>query len=520
MRIRGAAVSRQGSTYSGKCGKWAVSSRMYLTPADPVQMIPSIGGADSCGAEFHLEVRGLNRLDLPRGAWRTAALSLITASALALSLAPAAADPAPSGDIRDRLDAIPGLQVVEEKPTEPGFRYFVMTYRQPADHEHPERGTFEQRLTLLHRGFDRPTVLQTSGYNVGTTPGRAEPTRLVDGNQISTEQRFFEPSRPDPADWDLLDIRQAATDHHRIVTAIDDIYTGKWLSTGGSKGGMTSVYHRRFFPGDLDGTIAYVAPHDNIDREDRAYLRFFEEVGDTPECQRNLEAVQRTALERRTEIVDHYEDLAAEEGWTFDRTIGTADRAYEMAVLDTPYIFWQYTGTAGCAGVPAADAPTSEIIDFVDLTAGFEFYTDQGTIPYVPYYHQATSQLGTPSVPTAHLKGLLRYPGLYHARNYLPDDLDDVPHDNRAMPDIDRWVRSRGTEMMFVDGGYDPWAAEHFTPGSAESQDSYRYVVPGGTHGSTIAKLPEEQRAEATATVLRWAGLDTPRVKRDRKSVV
>ncbi|PSK98005.1 PS-10 peptidase S37 [Murinocardiopsis flavida] len=447
----------------------------------------------------------------PLAAFRTAALSLLTASILALPTAmaaPVAAAPAQPDDIRDRLTEIPGLTVVEEKPTEPGFRYFVLAYTQPADHDDPDGGSFEQRLTLLHRGFDRPTVLQTSGYGVGTTPSRSEPTRLVDGNQVSTEQRFFGPSRPDPTDWDDLDIEQAAADHHRIVDAIDAIYTGAWLSTGGSKGGMTSVYHRRFYPDDVNGTVAYVAPHDNIDREDRAYIDFFDTVGDDPACQQDLEAVQRTALERRGELVDHYEGLAADNGWTFDRTIGSSDRAFEMLVLDTAYIFWQYTGMAGCGEVPAADAPTAEIAAFLDNAVGFEPYTDQGTLPYVPYYYQAVNQLGTPSVPTSHLKGLLRYKGLYQARSYLPDELADVRHDNRAMPDIDRWVRKSGTEMLFVDGEYDPWSAEPFTPGSAPGQDSHRYVAPGGTHGSTIAALSGPDREAATATVRRWAGLD------------
>ena len=33
------------------------------------------------------------------------------------------------------------------------------------------------------------------------------------------------------------------------------------------------------------------------------------------------------------------------------------------------------------------------------------------------------------------------------------------------------------------------------------------YVVPGATHSTSIAALPPGQRAEATATVLRWAGV-------------
>ena len=131
--------------------------------------------------------------------------------------APGAAAAQSGGDIADQLRAIPGMTLIEERTAPAPYRFFVLSYRQPADHEHPRKGSFEQRLTLLHKRTDRPMVLHTSGYNVRISPTRSEPTRLVDGNQISVEQRFFAPSRPEPADWSKLNIWQAATDHHRLA---------------------------------------------------------------------------------------------------------------------------------------------------------------------------------------------------------------------------------------------------------------------------------------------------------------
>ncbi|MDT0302689.1 S28 family serine protease [Streptomonospora wellingtoniae] len=438
--------------------------------------------------------------------WRAAAGALLTATALLFTAAPASADPAPT-DIADRLEAVPGLRIIEETETEPGFRHFVLGYEQPADHGDADGRTFEQRLTLLHRGFDRPTVLHTSGYNVSVGAFRSEPARILDANQISTEQRFFEPSRPDPADWDDLDIRQAAADHHRLVEALNDIYRQEWISTGASKGGMTSVYHRRFYPDDIDGTVAYVAPNDVVDREDHAYRKFFRTVGDDPQCQDDLEGLQHEALERRGELVDHYTALAQKNDWTFDRTLGSADRAFEILVLDTAWAFWQYQPyPEACADVPAPDASTEEIAAFLDDVAGFSFYTDQGTLPYIPYYFQAATQLGTPSVPTGHLDGLLRYPGLFQARSYLPDEMDVPRFDRWAMPDVDHWVSHRSERMLFVDGEYDPWGAEHFRAGSAK-RDTMRFVAPGANHGADIAALADADRAKATEALKRWAGV-------------
>ena len=135
-----------------------------------------------------------------------------------------------------------------------------MTFDQPADHGHPEGVHFQQRLTLLHRDVAAPMIIFNSGYDLDPNPSRSEPTRFVNGNQLSCEHRYFAASRPDPTDWTLLDIEQAAADQHRVIQAFKTIYGGRWLSTGASKGGMTSIFHRRFYLYDVDGTVAYVAP--------------------------------------------------------------------------------------------------------------------------------------------------------------------------------------------------------------------------------------------------------------------
>ncbi len=98
-------------------------------------------------------------------------------------------------DIKDQLLAIPGMSLVEEKPYT-GYRYFVLNYTQPVDHRHPSKGTFQQRITVLHKDVSRPTVFYTGGYNVSTTPSRSEPTRIADANQVSLEYRYFTPPAP------------------------------------------------------------------------------------------------------------------------------------------------------------------------------------------------------------------------------------------------------------------------------------------------------------------------------------
>ena len=421
---------------------------------------------------------------------------------LSIVLSPAAARAAEDPLLR-QLEAVPGLTVVSETAGA-GYRFFVLTYRQPADHRHPGRGAFDQRLTLLHRSEDAPVVLSTSGYGLAAAPrpAQTEPTALLGANQISVEHRFFTPSRPAPADWSDLTIWQEATDEHRIVTAFKRLYAGRWIQTGASKGGMTSVYHRRFYPGDVDGVVAYVAPDDVINPADRAYDRFFDTVG-TASCRAALDGVQQEALRRRDRLVPRLEAAAAEEGWTFAGTLGTADRSFEMTVLDTVWAFWQYSSVAACATVPATTATDEQLYDWIDGVAGWSFYTDQGLAPYFPYYYQAASQLGWPSLRFDHLRGLREYPGLYTANSSLPAELRR-PHNPVPMVDVDLWVRTVSSRMIFIYGENDPWGAERFTP---SRRDSALFVAPGANHGANISRLSAADNADATAMLRRWAGV-------------
>ncbi|MFF3596398.1 S28 family serine protease [Kitasatospora indigofera] len=432
-------------------------------------------------------------------------LLALGSAAPALASGEGAGPAAAATDIKDRLAAIPGVTVTEEKPTTTGHRYFLLTYTQPVDHRRPWLGTFQQRFSVLHRGEDRPTVFYTNGYTLGTTPSRTEPTRLLDGNQVSVEYRYFTPSRPQPADWSKAGIQQAAGDAHRLITALKGIYDHEWISTGASKGGMSSVYHRRFYPDDVDGTVAYVAPNDVDDREDSAYSAFFDQVG-TPACRAALDAAQRELLVRRATLEPRYAADNAAVGNTFG-TIGNADRAYEVGVLDVVWAFWQYSTEADCADVPAAGATDDQLYAWLDTHSGVTSNSDQSLAGYTAYYYQAGTELGSPNFDVSHLKGLLHYDTkeLYSPRSYVPRSIP-MRFDPSAMRDIDRWVRHDAERIIFVYGQNDPWGAERFTLGRG-SEDSYVYTAPGANHGAKIAALTPAESAAATAKLLDWAGL-------------
>jgi len=134
-----------------------------------------------------------------------------------------------------RLRQLSGVTVREAPTDQPGFHYYVLQFTQPIDHDNPDLGTFQQEVSLLHRDerANVPMIVATSGYSDSIQDKPCELTKMLAANQVSIEHRYFGESRPSPADWTKLTIRQMADDEHRIISALRTVYRGAFLTTGG-----------------------------------------------------------------------------------------------------------------------------------------------------------------------------------------------------------------------------------------------------------------------------------------------
>src|SRR4051812_27162674 len=60
------------------------------------------------------------------------------------------------GDILVELNAIPGMTATEGTSMTDGYRFFLLQYEQPVDHDNPTGAKFKQRMTLLFRDYGAP----------------------------------------------------------------------------------------------------------------------------------------------------------------------------------------------------------------------------------------------------------------------------------------------------------------------------------------------------------------------------
>ena len=245
-------------------------------------------------------------------------------------------------NIEDLLFSLPDL-IFKKIETPDSFELaYELKVRQPLDHFDPSKGFFYQKVFLTHKAFNRPMVINTAGYSKKKND-ILEITELLSANQIAVEHRYFGESLPDSMEYEYLNLKQATADLHRINQLFKKIYTGKWVSSGISKGGVTTIFYRYFYPDDVDVSVAYVAPL-NKEREDKRIYTFLDTVG-TDECREKIKSFQTRLLENRDEVLSYLKFYSIGAGLKFNYL--TFDQAFEYAVLEYPFYFWQWGADDG-----------------------------------------------------------------------------------------------------------------------------------------------------------------------------
>lgn len=177
---------------------------------------------------------------------------------------------AQSADIETLLYNLPDVSFKKIETPEGFEAAYELKIRQPIDHKNPSRGQFYQRAYLTHKGLDRPTIMCTEGYQRPKNR-MYELTEMLSANQIDIEHRYFGESIPAEKDYQFLNLEQATADLHHINQLFKQIYYGKWISTGISKGGQTTIYYKYFYPNDVDVSVPYVAPL-NLATEEKEFI--------------------------------------------------------------------------------------------------------------------------------------------------------------------------------------------------------------------------------------------------------
>ncbi|MCP4724259.1 MAG: peptidase, partial [bacterium] len=266
-----------------------------------------------------------------------------------------------------RIKALPGVYVKRIDPL-PGFKEsFEIALVQPVDHQNPNGSKFTQRMFLAHKDHSKPVLVETEGYGA-TWQKSKELSKLLDCNQIIVEHRYFDSSKPDPLNWKYLTIKQAASDHHRVIQIFKEIYKSKWITSGRSKGGMAALFHKYYYPEDVDATVAYVAPI-MIGLQDPRFYEFLEMKG-TEELRQKIRNIQKALLRRKNDILPIFKEYAKNDGITYSLD---PEIVFEYMVAAYPFSFWQ--GKKNPDSIPDSTSTDIELIDHLSSIVSFSTYS-------------------------------------------------------------------------------------------------------------------------------------------------
>lgn len=392
--------------------------------------------------------------------------------------------------------------VAFEKISDPGeaLPRYMLRIKQPLDHNDPSKGYFYQRVILTHHGFDRPTLMDTQGYELYLGGHELEPA--LDANYLNIEHRFFSESSPDSLDWQYLTLEQVTADLHHINQLFRQIYKNKWISTGISKGGQTTIFYKYFYPDDVDVSIPYVAPF-NHSLEDKRIYAFLDTVG-SAECRKAIFEFQKYLLENEDKAVEKLSWYAKGVGMTFGYLNNSIGKAYELGVLEYSFTFWQWGGK--CEEIPVNQSLDS-CLNYFLLISGIDLFADKAMTDYQSHYYQAATQMGYYGYNIEPFKKYIKYFMKNPLASFPPKNAGVLKYDNSLNEKVDQWLKEKGNNILYIYGGNDTWSADRITPSARVN--SKAFVLPGKSHGTARIKNMDPSMQNAVKRLLEnWLHVD------------
>lgn len=400
-------------------------------------------------------------------------------------------------NLETQLYDLCGVSFDKIKTAEGFTASYKLMVKQPLDHNDHSKGYFRQKVYLNHKSTVAPSVQITEGYSRRSNR-IYELTKFVDGNQFTVEHRFFGESMPDSLEYKYLNFEQATADHHHVNQLLKQIYKGKFIATGISKGGTTTIFYRYFYPNDVDVSVPYVAPL-NRDLEEQRIYDFLNTQG-SKSCRKSIERFQKRVLTNRDYSLERLKWFVKGRNLSFEYL--SLEEAFEYAVLEYPFSLWQWG--VDCETVPSKKSSLEEDLDHLLEVSGVDFFADASMKNFGSHYYQSGTEMGYYGYQVDPFKGLL--PALGDKANpsaVFPPNKSDIKWDGTLTNKVADWIKTNGHKFIYINGLDDTWSATR-VPVSKEV-DAVWFDMEGQSHGTArIANMSESEKKLLTSTLERW----------------
>jgi len=405
-------------------------------------------------------------------------------------------------DLYKQIKSFPEVVSIQKIDQHPFFKEtYEILIEQYLDHGNPAAGKFNQRVILSDYNKFSPVIYVTEGYKADYATKESyvnELSKILDGNQIVVEHRYFGKSMPDNVNWDYLTMGNACGDLHRILKIFKRLYNNqnKWIATGISKGGTNTLVYKAFYPDDVDIWIPYVGPI-TFSVEDVGLDKYLTKVGSKP-CRDKVLAFQRMILMNRDSIQPLLDSLIKARNYTYPIS---NEEVLDYCVLEYSFSFWQWGNS--CVDIPPDSANFHKKFEHLIAVSDPEYMSYTGISPIQAFFIQAAKEMGYYGYDTKPFKPYLKIKDAkgYLSKIFLPKDVS-LKFSKKTSAFVQKAIQNDGNHVMMIYGEYDPWTA------SALKLDgkgkAVKFIIPKASHRTRIGNMPYAQKAEIYMLLETW----------------
>lgn len=413
---------------------------------------------------------------------------------------------------------------------------WMLTVTQPIDWKNPAAGTFEQRVLVGYKGENYPTTVQVGGYclhdvmygteDVLSRDSRNDCNKLIDGNSVEVEYRFFGQSRPEGLEntgtelWEHLTAENASRDFHHIIEVLTPVLGNDWVFSGTSKGGQATNAFAMFYPDDCRAYVSYVAPLCDGLNSESFMKNLYTTIGDSAYGKAQAAEYRALVLKFQVELAKNRGTLAqrlfelGEKNGCCYLEYVTPEILYDLEIMEAAITVWQYDQNFDAIAkvldsretVSEAEYQNALFLLMTELNGPDTWSTN---VWAYPYYIQLAKENGFVLYDYSWLRDALQTEGagdclavtedmeenlVLHC-TLTPEQQSAFSYNESHRQRILEWSRSTKSNVIMIYGGTDTWYPERI-PDVQDNPNVHIYVNPTASHTAGINSLTDGQIAE------------------------
>ncbi len=461
--------------------------------------------------------------------------------------------------MQERLSKLDGVVKVEKLDLVPAFQQinakYMVYFEQPLDWDHPEKGTFVQRVEVGIRNNAEVNAFHTNGYSIDDMVLKLDIdpenlTSLLNANYFHAEHRFFGGSRPEGMKDDnsnfeewypYFNLKASTADLHKIYKELSKIFgKDKWIAFGRSYNGEMTNAYAYYYPDDMACYLPFCAPCSSGNDNENFYKNVYEKIGndrkDGPEMRKLITDFQVELMRNKKALLPLYKKALRESKGTYT-AFATPERLFDMHVLEFAVQMWQVstnqTLTLGknvkelfpevtIKEKDTADQKKAKLEKQMEILTKIQTFDWATNTFFFPYYVSAFTELGQYHYNFQYLRDAMQKAEVPldnlsvtpEAEATFCQDLVFTPkqkalftYDDTFHKGIAADIKTTNTKHMMIFGADDPWTAIRIPINNGENPNVKVYILPQGDHSTVFKLFPENVQKEILDQLKDWLGV-------------